>query len=90
MRIRQIYRRAIMRQLDPRDRADAWRAVLRRYLNTEHELTRDQVRVVQDAMELLSEETFTPPVAADSRCASAPCSTRPSPCWGRPLPASSS
>ena len=61
----QIYRRAIMRGLDPRDRADAWRAILRRYLNTEHELTRDQVRVVQDAMELLSEETFTPPVAAD-------------------------
>ena len=61
----QVYRRAIMRELDPRDRADAWRAMLRRYLNTERQLTRDQVRVVQEAMDLLSEETFTPPLAPD-------------------------
>ena len=63
----QVYRRAIMRELDPRDRADAWRGVLRRYLNTERQLTRDQVRVVQEAMELLSDETFTPPVARTSQ-----------------------
>jgi hypothetical protein len=60
-----VYRRAIMRELDPRERAEVWRGHLRRFLNVERRLTKDQVRVVHEAIELLSEETFTPPVAAD-------------------------
>jgi hypothetical protein len=62
-----VYRRAIMRELTPYDRAETWRAHLRRFLASEPGLTREQVQVVQDAMDLLTEETFTPPLSQDQR-----------------------
>src|SRR5262245_17478706 len=62
-----VYRRAIMRELTPKDRADVWSAHVRRYLATHPELTDAQAAVLNDALELLSEEAFTPPVASDIR-----------------------
>ena len=62
-----VYRRAIMRELTPYDRAETWRAHLRRFLASERGLTKEQVQVVHDAMDLLTEETFTPPLSQDQR-----------------------
>jgi hypothetical protein len=62
-----VYRRAILREMTPYDRAETWRAHLRRFLASEQALTPDQVRVVQEAMDLLSEETFTPPLSQDHK-----------------------
>ena len=60
-----VYRRAIMRQLDPRGRADAWRLHFRRYLVSHPELTKAQMSILYRAMNVVSDETFTPPVSAD-------------------------
>jgi hypothetical protein len=62
-----VYRRAIMRELTPQDRAEVWRAHFRRYLGSHPELSDAQAGVLHDALELLSEEAFTPPVAPDLR-----------------------
>jgi hypothetical protein len=62
-----LYRKSIMRRLDPQDRADVWRAHVQRYLAEERSLTQAQVDVLQRALELLTPEAFTPPLAADTR-----------------------
>ncbi len=62
-----VYRRAIMRELNPRERAEVWRSHFRRYLAAHPELTDAQATVLHDAIELLSDEAFTPPVAPDVR-----------------------
>jgi hypothetical protein len=62
-----VYRRAIMRQLDPRSRADVWRLYFRRYLKAHPELSKAQTAVLYRAIDLVSDEAFTPPVSADVR-----------------------
>src|SRR5262245_37468918 len=59
-----IYRRAIMRELEPRDRADVWRGHIRKFLRA-NTLTRAQKEVLDDAVDLMDEEAFTPPVGSD-------------------------
>jgi hypothetical protein len=61
------YRRAIMRALDPADRADTWRRHVRRYLSTHRGLTRAQASVLHDAVDLMQTDAFTPPLAPDVR-----------------------
>ena len=57
-----VYRRAIMNRLEPATRSDAWRAHFQRYLAQNQQLTREQVAIVQDAIDLASPEVFDPPV----------------------------
>src|SRR5580765_969615 len=49
-----VYRRAIMRQLDPRSRADVWRLHFRRYLMSHRELTKAQMLVLYRAIDVVS------------------------------------
>jgi hypothetical protein len=56
------YRRSIMNRLDATDRSTAWRAHFQRFLEQNRELGREQVAVVQQAIDLASPEVFDPPV----------------------------
>ena len=60
-----VYRRSILKALDPQDRAEVWQAHVQRYLARERSLTQPQVAVLQRALELLSPEAFMPPLAPD-------------------------
>lgn len=62
-----VYRRSIMSQLDPQDRAEVWRAYMQRFLRRERSLTQPQVEVLQRALALMTSESFTPPLASDTR-----------------------
>jgi hypothetical protein len=62
-----VYRRAIMRSLDPHDRSTAWRTHLRRYLRQNRSLAPHQADVIDEAIELASSDAFTPPLAPDIR-----------------------
>ena len=58
-----VYRRAIMNRLGADERSTAWRAHFQRYLDQQHRIsTREQIAVVQDAMDLASPEVFDMPV----------------------------
>lgn len=62
-----VYRRAIMGRLDPQDRAEVWRGHVQKFLARERTLSPAQIEVLQRALELLTPEAFTPPLAADLR-----------------------
>jgi hypothetical protein len=62
-----VYRRSIMRDLDPQDRADVWRAHFRQYLARHRSLSEAQVALLQQAIDLATPEAFAPPLASDLR-----------------------
>ena len=62
-----LYRRSIMRRLDPQDRSEVWQSHFRKYLAHERRLSADQVAVLQRAIALASPDAFTPPLSADLR-----------------------
>ena len=60
-----IYRRALMGVLQPASRSVVWRAHLRKYLKTHHDLTSAQTALVEDAINVAGPEAFAPPVRDD-------------------------
>jgi hypothetical protein len=57
-----LYRRAIMTELSPEDRATAWRTHFEKYLTAHPQLTAVQQAAVRDAIDVLSPEAFALPV----------------------------
>jgi len=62
-----LYRRAIMGQLSPVNRAEVWRTGFSRYLAMHPNLSDEQIAVVHEAMGLLSPEVFQPPVSEEMK-----------------------
>ena len=60
-----LYRRAIMGALTPADRSTAWREFLVNYRGSNTELTADQRAVIDEAIAIVSPDTFVAPVNAD-------------------------
>jgi hypothetical protein len=59
-----LYRRAIMGALSPADRSEAWRGFFRSYINAHPSLSKDQVTVIEEAIDVASPEAFVAPVSA--------------------------
>ncbi len=62
-----MYRRAIMSELTPQERAEVWRAHLLRYLDSHPDLSPSQAAVVREAMTIVSASALVPSVAPDLR-----------------------
>ena len=62
-----VYRRALMRAMDPDNRSAAWRSFLRRYVRQHPELSKEQIALLEEAAELASSSAFAPPLAPDVR-----------------------
>lgn len=57
-----VYRRAILGALGPQDRSAVWRVHFLKYRTAHPELTREQVAIIEEALEIATSDAFQPPI----------------------------
>lgn len=62
-----VYRKAIMGALTPADRSTAWRKFFQDYIDSHPSLTKDQLAVLRDAIDVASPEVLGGTASADAR-----------------------